>query len=65
MFARLGAFDHEGGGRQVLWQAAMPPEVEQGLRHEFAKVVFHGCLGFHGGELGIVSRPGAGAVMEL
>jgi hypothetical protein len=42
VLARLGALDHVVGRDQVLGQLAVPAQVQQGLGHEFAQMLFHG-----------------------
>ena len=47
VLARAGALDHVVGRGQVLGQAILAAQVEQGLGHEFAQMLFHGA-GFMG-----------------
>ena len=43
MLARAGPLDHVVGRGQVLGQAILAAQVEQGLGHEFAQMLFHGA----------------------
>jgi hypothetical protein len=44
VLAGLAAFDHEGR-LGLVRQVAVALEIEQGLQHQFAQMVFHGILG--------------------